>query len=88
MKKAFNERVLFEKVEEEVKKSGLDLGGEASNEVFKIKVLDWGTHRDGSPFANETYKIGDTAYLFVTSKAIKIPGGKWLIDRGHILGLD
>lgn len=90
MNKAFYERVLFEKLEDpEVNKSpiyGIDKG-----DMIRIKILDWGTNRDGTPFGQVgslTFEPNTIGYIRKDSMGMNVGDGKWLIDRGHILGLE
>lgn len=88
MNRAFYERVLFERVEE-INKSKI-LGIDKS-EMVKIRILDWGTNRDGTPFGQvgtQTFEPGMIGYMRKDSMGIQVEEGKWLMDRGHVLGLD
>ena len=81
--KAFYERVLFEVVEENINKSPII--GISKSELVKIRILDWGTNRDGTPFGYEPGLIG---YMKKEAMGIKLGDGKSLMDRGHVLGLE
>lgn len=81
IKRALHETVLFEKLEEVNKSS---IMGVSTSELVRIKVLDWGTHRDGTPFPN----LGEIAYIKSDSRGIDLGEGKWLINRGHVIGLE
>lgn len=85
MNKAFYERVLFEKVEE-LKKS--EIYGIDKSDLVKIRIIDWGTNRDGTPFENETYKKDAIAYMKKDTMGIPVTKQRWLMDRGYVLGLE
>ena len=70
MNRAFYERVLFERVEE-INKSKI-LGIDKS-EMVKIRILDWGTNRDGTPFGQvgtQTFEPGMIAQLSLSGNNI------------------
>ena len=89
MKSAFYERVLYELTETPVVNKSNIIGIDKS-EMVQIRVLDWGTNRDGTPFGGGGlgYSSGAIAYMKKDVMAINVGDGKWLMDRGYILGLD
>lgn len=88
MNRAFNTRVLFRKLEDPKKDSGIY--GITKSDLIKIEILDWGTLPDGRPFEDGVnYKKGAIGYIKKDSMGIDVgQDNKWLIDRGHILLLD
>lgn len=87
MNRTFYERVLFEKVDEEIINES-PLYGVDSSELIKIRILDWGTDRNGDPFNPAIYKKQDIAYIASSSQGKLVGENKWIIDRGHILLID
>lgn len=88
MNTAFNERVLFEYIDDP-KETKSDFIGMTLSDTLRIKIIHWGTNRDGSEYGNEKYVPNMTAYIRRDSQGLPLKGGvRWLIDRGHILGLD
>lgn len=86
MTRAFYERVLFEVVEKEENKR--EIYGITNSEIVEIRILDWGTNRDGSPFGAEAgFGPGDLVFIRKDSMGISVGEDKWLLDRGHILGI-
>ena len=88
MNVAFYDRVLFERLEEKEEKKE-PIYGLNDLDVVQIRVIHWGTERDGRVFGegNPLYVPG--AIATVKKEVMGIAGGegRWLINRAEILGL-
>ena len=88
MNVAFYDRVLFERLEEKEEKKE-PIYGLNDLDVVQIRVIHWGTERDGRVFGegNPLYSPGAIATIKKEVMGIAVGEGRWLINRAEILGL-
>lgn len=88
MNVAFYDRVLFERLEEKEEKKE-PIYGLNDLDVVQIRVIHWGTERDGRVFGegNPLYVPGAIATIKKEVMGIAVGEGRWLINRAEILGL-
>ena len=88
MNVAFNDRVLFERLEEKEEKKE-PIYGLNDLDIVQIRVIHWGTERDGRVFGegNPLYVPGAIATIKKEVMGTAVGEGRWLINRAEILGL-
>lgn len=88
MNVAFYDRVLFERLDEQEEKKGVIYGLDDLG-IVQIRVIHWGTERDGRIFGegNPLYAPGAIASIRKEVMGTAVGDGRWLINRAEILGL-
>ena len=88
MNVAFYDRVLIERLEEKEEKKE-PIYGLNDLDIIQIRVIHWGTERDGRVFGegNPLYVPGAIATIKKEVMGIAVGEGRWLINRAEILGL-
>lgn len=88
MNVAFYDRVLIERLEEKEEKKE-PIYGLNDLDIIQIRVIHWGTERDGRVFGegNPLYVPGAIAAIKKEVIGLAVGEGRWLINRAEILGL-